>query len=190
MMRTRSVHSEAGPGISVLTASAWRGFWGLMIYGHAGAALSAWTDCLAAPAGLGGSAALRAVVLSAAVLFFGLKLLDVAWLRIQRGRRPLVAAIAIVAVLHVNVVQRAVGGDAEYSPLQFGAVLVLGAAVESELILRGCRQWGASRTPARLRRCSRRWPAAERHAWAVAVRALFSLYTPPCRTPRAPPLPA
>lgn len=161
-----------------------------MIYGHASAALSAWKDCLAAPTGSGGSTALRAVVLSAAVLFFGLKLFDVAWLRIQRGWRPLVASIAIVAVLHLNVVQRAVGGDADYSPLHFGAVLVLGAAVESELILRGYRRLGASRTPARLRRSNTRRPVAERHTWASAVRPLLSLYTPPCRAPRAPPLPA
>lgn len=75
-----------------------RGFWLLMLCGHAKATLGAWVALVS------GAAAdpIRVVGLSVAIAFFAFKVFDVAWLRFRTDRRSLVALSLIVALLHAE----------------------------------------------------------------------------------------
>ena len=67
--------------------------------------------------------------------------LDVDWLRIKPGWRPAVASIVVVALLHVGVVERAVGETLPYSTLPIGVLAVVGTLLELEGVRRGIRRW-------------------------------------------------
>lgn len=113
-------------------------FWLVMLLFHVGAIRSAWT-ALTDPSvtpdwALGG---IRLTVLIASAAFFALKIADVAALRLKSGWRPLVASIVVVALLHINVLDRAVESDSPYSPAPIAAMAIVGALVESSTLRRG-----------------------------------------------------
>lgn len=82
----------------------WRGFWLLMLAGHARAVVAAWIGAAE------GVDPVRIIILSLATLFFALKLADVAWLRFRTNARSIAALALIVALLHLNTVGIA-GGE-------------------------------------------------------------------------------
>jgi hypothetical protein len=77
------------------------------------------------------------LLLSAA--FFVFKIIDVPWLRMRRGWRTAVAAILVVGLLHVGVLDRALGGEVGLDPLHMPWLMlsvVMGAVVLSVQLLR------------------------------------------------------
>ena len=79
-----------------------RTFWALMFLAHAPALVSAWRYGLADGLKvelLGGS-----LFLSAAMLFFALKLWGVRWLRFRTDRRSFVAICLVVALIHLDCI--------------------------------------------------------------------------------------
>ena len=113
-------------------------FWALMLVLHLGAIRAAWSGLAGDPAtadwAMGG---LRLVILLASATLFALKMADVAWLRLRPGWRPLIASVVVVALLHVNVLHRAVERDATYAPAPVAAITLIGAFVESSTMRRG-----------------------------------------------------
>lgn len=132
-----STTSGSQDGSPILRASK-RLFWLVMLLFHVGAIRAAWSglfDPTAAPDwALGG---IRLAVLIASAAFFALKIADVAALRLKSGWKPLVASIVVVALLHVNVLERAVESDSPYSPAPIAAMAIVGALVESSTLRRG-----------------------------------------------------
>jgi len=90
-------------GVNAKNALARRGLWLLMAAAHVPACWSAWGSLLAD--GSDGSRLGACLTLSLAMVFFGLKVLDVAWLRFRTDRRSVVALLVTVALLHVDVLQ-------------------------------------------------------------------------------------
>ena len=113
-------------------------FWLVMLLFHVGAIRAAWTnltgDTVAIDWAVGG---LRLVVLVASAAFFALKIADVACLRLKPGWRPLIASVVVAALLHVNVLHRAVESDSPYSPAPVAALAVVGTLLESLTLRRG-----------------------------------------------------
>lgn len=132
-----STSSLSRDGSPFLTVSK-RFFWLVMLLFHVGAIRSAWS-ALTGSSGtpdwaLGG---MRLSILVASAAFFALKMVDVAALRLKSGWRPLVASIVVVALLHVNVLDRAVESDSPYTPAPLAAMALVGALVESSTLRRG-----------------------------------------------------
>lgn len=132
-----STPSTARDGSPFLTASK-RLFWLVMLLFHVGAIRSAWTalvDSSVTPDwALGG---MRLAILLASAAFFALKMADISALRLTSGWRPLVASIVVVALLHGNVLDRAVESDSPHAPAPLAAMALVGALVESSTLRRG-----------------------------------------------------
>jgi len=76
----------------------------------------------------------RIAGLPLSAVFFALKFLDVSWLRARQDWRRVVAAVLIVALLHVGVIDRALtgqaGADLDHMPWVFvGAILGTGLLI-------------------------------------------------------------
>lgn len=87
----------------LLSSTMKRAFWLLMLVAHAPAVLGAWRSVVAGglePERLG-----CCIVLTVSMVFFALKLRDVAFLRLRTDRRALVVCCIVVALLHVNVIR-------------------------------------------------------------------------------------
>jgi hypothetical protein len=133
---------------------------------------------------------LRLFALSIAAIFFALKFADVPWLRLKHGWRSAIASLVIVALLHVNAVQRLADGESMSSPTPLSAVLFAAVLVDVGTVRRrGLHLWNAvvlastDRARRRGRRsypCNAAWPEAAipPHSWLA--RGLL--------TPRPPPL--
>lgn len=129
---------------SCLTRSAIkRAFWLFLLILHIGAIRSAWS-------GLNGlwvdadwlSNGLRFLALLASACFFVLKIADVAWLRLNPGWRSAVSSLVIVALLHVNVVDRVAAGERVSAPTPLSAILFVAVLVDGETVRRlGARLW-------------------------------------------------
>jgi len=118
-----------------------RAFWLFMLVFHVGAIRSAWC----ALDGLSGDAewlstGSRFLALIGSAVFFALKIADVSWLRLKPGWRSAVSSLVIVALLHVNVVDRAVEGELSYSPVHLGVVLFVGTLVEFDVLRRAVQR--------------------------------------------------
>lgn len=111
------------------------GFWLSLLLLH-GAALPSIGSALASPAGVADRLGLlvRLVGLTASALFFVLKVADVRWLRLRPGWRSAVAAVIVVALLHVGVVDRAVAGTLAVDPAPVGVVLFLGSLCHVDIL--------------------------------------------------------
>lgn len=84
-----------------------RCFWLLMVIGHGPALISAWRA--SASSGSGIEPLVGCLVLALSMLFFALKLGDVACLRFRTDRRSVVAFCVVVALLHLDVIRPAEG---------------------------------------------------------------------------------
>ncbi|MEK6798888.1 MAG: hypothetical protein AABZ12_07995 [Planctomycetota bacterium] len=73
-------------------------FWLLLAVCHAPVLAASWQKLLSGEDALG-----PCLVLTLVILFFGLKLVDVAALRVRKNRRAYVALWVVVAFLHVDV---------------------------------------------------------------------------------------
>ncbi len=80
-----------------------RVLWLLMGLGHLPGLFDAWRHVVAV--GLDSAALGSCIGLTLTTLFIALKVRDVAFLRLREGRRTLVAACLVVALLHVDVVR-------------------------------------------------------------------------------------
>jgi hypothetical protein len=117
-------HQSASPARRVAWLS-WRAFWAVMLALHLVPIFSG--------LGITGSAAdtdkvagLRLAMLLASAAFFALKMADVRWLRLKPGWRSAVASAAIIGLLHMGAVDRALGTDFSASPQHLTAVLLTG----------------------------------------------------------------
>jgi hypothetical protein len=104
-------------------------FWVGILAIHLGAIPSLITKFLLGDGGTLADAAFRGVGLLLTAAFCGLKVADVRWLRLRPGWRSTVAASLIVALLHVNVIERAQGGEAALAPGQLGVFLFVGSTL-------------------------------------------------------------
>jgi hypothetical protein len=77
----------------------------------------------------------RVAGLAASAIFFVLKFLDVPWLRMRGDWRCLVAAVLVIGLLHVGVIDRAIAGPTGTDPSQM-PWLVVGAVLGTALLIR------------------------------------------------------
>lgn len=111
-----------------------RTFWLLMCAAHAPALAAAWGALLS-----GGATrpdGVRLIGLSLSAVFFGLKLFDVAWLRIRTGRAGWIALAVIVALIHAQAL--GVVAPGQFAPQ---VLAVLSAALFVEPIRQPCERW-------------------------------------------------
>lgn len=156
-------------------------FWLIMLVAHAPALLGAWRSVVAN--GFEGEQFGACLVLTLSMLFFGLKVRDIAVLRLRTGRRSFVVACIVVALLHVNVLQPQ--GDSAAVPQCITLVATTWLIGQLPLIRRAFRAYG-SRVLAAHRRlfqitsCRNTvWLDAFRpRCWVLAFR-LFILRAPP-----------
>ncbi len=168
-----------------------RAFWLGMLVLHLGAIRSA-APTVFASAGVASppDGGLRLFALSIAAIFFALKFADVPWLRLKRGWRSAIASLVIVALLHVNAVQRLAAGERMSSPTPLSAVLFAAVLVDVGAVRRqGLHLWNAvvRVSTDRARRRGRRsypWNAA----WPEAAIPPHSWLARTLLTPRPPPL--
>lgn len=83
-----------------------------------------------------GSASIEVIGLSLSLAFFVLKVVDVRFLRLNPGWRSFVAASVIVALLHVNVLNRIADNGALAPVADISWAQVVGAALVVELARR------------------------------------------------------
>ena len=168
--------------------SAGRLFWLSMFLVHAAALPALWSAS-------GGEADFavrlslwsRLVALTASAGFFALKIIDVSWLRLKPGWRSGVAAVVVIALVHVGVVDRAVSGDLQYDSVHLGVVFFVGAWWQAETIKRLLGLALASLTPVRGRR-PLRFGLRLGRAWEAAFQPLELVCIPSSIGPRSPPL--
>lgn len=127
----------------------------------------------------------RVAAMTFSAAFFALKVLDVRWLRLCPGWRSVVAAIVVVALLHVGVIDRAIGGEFSLDPAHLGLVFFLGSLGHTDLLARLANHVLGLLTPPRLRRARRdRWFT---RACEVCFRPYELSFIPSFTGPRAPP---
>ena len=168
-----------------------RAFWLGMLVLHVGAirsaALTVFASTGVASPPDGG---LRLFALSIAGIFFAFKFVDVPWLRLKRGWRSAVASLVIVALLHVNAVQRLAAGETMSSPTPLSAVLFVAVLVDVGAVRRrGLHLWNAvvrASTDRARRRGRRSYPC--KAAWPEAAIPPHSWLARGLLTPRPPPL--
>ena len=135
---TAQSNSTASDRVTRLLPQGRRLFWLVMLLFHFGAIRAAWSalfgDSTQADWAIGG---LRLFVLVASAAFFTLKMADVACLRLRPGWRSLIASLVVVALLHVNVLDRAAASDSPYAPAPVVVLALVGALVESSTLRRG-----------------------------------------------------
>lgn len=127
------------------------------------------------------------VALLGSIGFFILKIADVSWLRLRPGVHSWVAVTAVVALMHVNAVERAVLHGNTTSPLTFVAMLAGGSVIDAGAARRSGLLWLStfwSSVPQRPRTpmMVRRWSGWFDNAWAL--RHCFLAFL---GSPRAPP---
>jgi hypothetical protein len=83
-----------------------------------------------------GTSLLRALALAASATFFFLKVVDVRWLRLRPGWRPIVASLVVIGLLHFNVLERVTRTDLSSGPAPLGIVLFAGTLLESDRLRR------------------------------------------------------
>ena len=69
-------------------------------------------------------------------LFFVLKIVDVAWLRLKPGWQSRIAAMVVVGFIHAGVIERVVAGDSGVTPVQFGFILSAAVSAKGEAVRR------------------------------------------------------
>ncbi|MEK6675493.1 MAG: hypothetical protein AABZ47_07545 [Planctomycetota bacterium] len=108
-----------------------RVFWAALLILHLAALPASWSSFgIAWSAKDWGTPAIRTAGLLLTAAFFILKVLDVAWLRLMPGWRSGVAAVTVVALIHVNVLE---SGGVERLPnhcMGLVATCLVGAALE------------------------------------------------------------
>ncbi len=158
-----------------------RVFWALMGVMHASALAGALKNCLqSGPAmeGLGGC-----IALSMAMLFFGLKLGGVSFLRFRPGKRAAVAICLIVALIHIDCIHSGLEGApaSDWTALLATATLVGGLTrpIRVNRIIQARHDHTGKIASSTGRPRQARWPEGFRpHCWVLASR-LFILRAPP-----------
>lgn len=118
-------------------------------------------------------------------VFFVLKIADVRWLRLKPGWRSAIAAIAVVGVIHVGVIDRAVSGDFQTDPAHMGLVFFIGSLYHVETIRHRIRLALSILTPVRMWRLWRHDSIGR--AWEAVFLPPQLLVVPAFAPPRAPP---
>ena len=156
-------------------------FWLIMVVGHAHGLVGAWRSSVASGFDfepLGGC-----ILLLLSMLFFVLKLGDVAFLRFRADRRSIVVFCVLLAFLHLNVLQP--GDDPtlipEYTALAATTWLASALPMQSRKTRESLAQTGTPRPhgPSMGPRGRTIWLDAFRpHCWILAFR-VFNLRAPP-----------
>lgn len=168
-----------------------RAFWLFMLVLHIGAIRSTWSVL----DGLSGDAeklfsGFRFFALLGSAIFFVLKIADVTWLRLKPGWRSTVSSLLIVALIHVNVVERAAAGEPVSPPPPLSAILFVALLIDVEAVRRrSVRLWNAiARVCSSLiRRHSHSFDAFGA-AWPEAMTPPHLWLTCSLLTPRPPPI--
>jgi len=132
----------------------WRLFWVLMLALHSLALPSVLVTAATASVSEQLGLVPRIAGLALSAVFFGLKLLDVPWLRARTegkfaGWRCLIAAVLVVGLLHVGVLDRAIAGKTGMDPDHL-PWLIAGAIFATGLLIRGLLADLTSRSPVRV----------------------------------------
>lgn len=133
-----NVHAlSSQPADTSMARTLRRAFWVFMIVLHVMFVRSAWASM---HLGLEGAtlfdAAVRIGGLCLSLLFFLLKLADVAWLRLKPGWRSMLVSLVLVVFVHANVLEQAAQDDWHAAPVKLGAVVGLAAVVAAERCLK------------------------------------------------------
>lgn len=186
MRQTATSRIHRGPDRPGATAAR-RLFWFALLLLHGAAIPSLW-----AAISRGGEIGtllpltVRIAGMSASAAFFVLKIADVSWLRLNGGWRSVVAAVLVVAVLHVGVLDRALHGDVALNPAQLSLVLCLGTLGYTEPLARIIGLLLAVLAPLRFSRTLGR-PRSPAFARVPAFKPHALFYVPSFTGPRAPP---
>ncbi len=156
--------------------------WSLMAAAHLPGFVASWSAVIqngASSGSLGGC-----IYLTVSMLFFGLKLADVAWLRFRTDRRSLVACFIVLGVLHCDVMRHNsdASGVPEYAAIAASAVLLSTLLPIRRLVISIAQQFNAGPSPLNhlARSADSVWfDAFHPHCWALVFRLL---------PPRAPPV--
>jgi hypothetical protein len=117
-------------------------FWIGMLLLHLPAMPSLWAMVLTSQGTSLITALVRLVGLLASAAFFILKTIDVPWLRLRAGPRSAITGVLVIALAHVGVVDRAIGGTGGVSDSQVVVLFLSSAAWQIERIKRGLRESG------------------------------------------------
>lgn len=98
----------------------WRAFWALMLVLH----VPAWWATCGTWITTGDAQFLQSGVLSASLVLFLLKLLDVRWLRLPCNRRAYLGVTVAVVLLHGDVARRMGAADREPNIVTYAAIVV------------------------------------------------------------------
>jgi hypothetical protein len=120
-----------------------RAIWAGLLVLHVGVAPAAWNAAVSAATGESVASLVRLGALLLSSAFFALKIADVAWLRLPPGRKPLFAAVTVVALLHAGAVQRSMGADLLSPDGQVAAAVLVGGVLERERLASLVRRYVA-----------------------------------------------
>lgn len=131
----RTIFSSSLPSVTR------RLFWLCMLLAHVGGVRSALMSLFQPVPGVDwGLGLARMLILVASTIFFVLKIADVACLRLKPGWRTWVMSTVVIALLHVQVMNRATGVDLDVSRSAPVAILVLGGLLDSQTLRRILRR--------------------------------------------------
>lgn len=169
------------PHIILKAPAGRRLFWLLVGIGHIPGLFDAWESLVTG--GLESGAVGRCFGLTIMTIFLALKVGDVAFLRLCEGRRTMVAACLVVALLHVDVARRASESSVmpDCSALVATAWIAGTLAIVRRIVATNIRRVRTiEENHLRLRQFVETvWLDATRpHCWLLA-RALFLLRAPP-----------
>jgi hypothetical protein len=128
----------------------------------------------------------RIAAMAVSAAFFALKIFDVRCLRLNAGWRTFVAAVLVVAVLHVGVVDRALNGDFNLDPVNLGVVFCLGTLGYTEPLAHTLRMVLGFLAPLCMMRMQDKPRWSTRYTELV-YRPYALAYVPSYTGPRAPP---
>lgn len=135
MNSKRTIFSSSLPSVTR------RLFWLCMLLAHAGGVRSALMSLVQPVADIDwGLGLARMLILVASTIFFVLKIADVACLRLKPGWRTWVVSTVVIALLHVQVMNRVTGVHPDVSQSAPVAILVLGGLLDSQTLRRILRR--------------------------------------------------
>jgi hypothetical protein len=163
----------------------WRAFWAFMLLLHA----PAWWATCGTWITAGDTHLLQSGVLSASLLLFLLKLLDVRWLRLPRNRRAYLGATVAILLLHGDVARRMAAQDRDTDGVTYAEIVVALTAAQLAVLQFRVRRASRATRPRAARRLVREvLNRLLQHVAELGLSPRCLLMVCPCPVNRAPPV--